>query len=109
MMEYHDYILYMCIFVLTGYILYVRKYLNKVVVVLDTQKKFFINTSTQTVTIGSSRSSSTESYSDYQETCVDLHRNYHDKLYHSDTLGRKDTLPKKRIHRGKRRWQKDNH
>ena len=108
-MEYHVYVLYICIITLTGYILYIRKYLNKVVVVLDTQKKFFMNTSTQTITIGSPESSSTESLSDYQETYMDSFREYHEKPYHSDTLAITKTNPKRRIHRGKRRWQKGNH
>ena len=109
MMDYHDYILYICIITLTGYILYIRKYLNKVVVVLDTQKKFLTNTSTQTVTINRRGSTSTESLSDYQETYMDLHRDYHEKPYHSDTLTMSKHHPKRRIHRGKRRWQKENH
>ena len=108
-MEYHDYILYICIIVLTGYILYIGKYLNKVVVVLDTQKKFFINTSTQTITINREGSTSTESLSDYQETYMDSHRDYYEKPYHSDNLSITKHHPRKRIHRGKRRWQKDNH
>ena len=108
MMDYHVYVLYLCIIILTGYILYIRKYLNKVVVVLDTQKKFYVNTSTQTFTIGSARSSSTETLSDYQEACVDLQRNFHRKSYHSDTLEDRDIHPK-RIHRGRKRWQKSHH
>ena len=109
MMEYHDYVLYICIIVLTGYILYIRKYLNKVVVVLDTQKRFFISTSTQTVTVNRRGSTSTESLSDYQETYMDMHRDHYEKPYHSDTLTMKNTYPRKRIHKEKRKWQKGNH
>ena len=75
------YILYFCVSILAGYIFYIRKYLLKVVVILDTQRKFYMNKGTQTLY---NEDSSTEVYSEVPETFINLDQEEKDLCVASD-------------------------
>ena len=104
-MENHLCILYICVVMLTGYIIYIRKYLLKVVVILDTQKKFYVNKGTQTLY---HEDSSTEIISDTPErtsTSYQEERN----MCAAASLESGYQQKKKRYHRRKKIWQRENY
>ena len=102
-MEKHLYILYLCVIVLTGYIIYLRKYLLKVVVILNIQKKFYNNKGTQTLY---NEDSSTDIVSDVPEPYINSHQEDRD-ICAASTLKkgiikeRKDTIEERKYGRGK--------
>ena len=100
-MENHLYILYFCVILLTGYIIYIRKYLLKVVVILDTQKRFYMKKETQTFY---DEDSSTEFVSDVPETYVNLHQ-YNKEICATSTPEERCPQRKRRSHRSKKTWQ----
>ena len=104
-MENHLYILHFCVVMLTGYIIYIRKYLLKVVVILDTQKKFYINKGTQTL---NNEDSSTEVVSDIPETYLELHQENRD-ICAASTPEERYHQKKKRYHRRRKIWQRENY
>ena len=98
------YILYFCVLVLAGYIFYIRKYLLKVVVILDAQKKFYMNKVTQTLY---HEGSSTEVYSDVPEVFINLDQEGKD-LCAASTPEERYFQRKKRYYKRRKRWQKEN-
>ena len=104
-MENHVYMLYLCVIVIAGYIFYIRKCLLKVVVILDTQKKFYMNKGTQTFY---DEDSSTELVSDVPETYVNLHQ-YNKDICAASTPEQRYHQRKKRYHRRKKIWQRENY
>ena len=104
-MEKHLYILYFCVIVLTGYIVYLRRNLFKVIVILNIQKKLCINKGTQTLC---NEDSSTDLISDVPEPYINLHQENRDQSAIS-TLEERYHQRKKRYHRRKKIWQRENY
>ena len=103
-MEKHLYILYFCVIVLTGYIIYIRKYLFKVVVILNIQKKLYINKGTQTLY---NEDSSTDFIGDVPEPYMNLHQEKDQSAV--STPEERYHQRKKRYHRRKKVWQRENY
>ena len=99
------YILYFCVLILAGYIFYIRKYLLKVVVILDTQKKFYVNKGTQTLY---NDDSSTEVCSEVPETFINLDQEEKD-LCAASTPEERYFQKRRRYYKRRKRWQKENY
>ena len=71
-MEYNLCILYVSLSLLTSYIMYIRKHLNKMVVKLATQTKFYMDKGSTNKIVKSKRDCSTETIIDTQDNLTKM-------------------------------------